>query len=926
MDFIRIEGARTHNLKNISVSIPKGKITVIAGPSGSGKSSLAYDTLYAEGQRRFLEGLSPYVRQFLNIENRPDVDRITGLSPAIAVQQRTRSESAGSTVGTATEILDYLRLLFAKSGTPYCPEHGLRLEATPVSRMAEEILGWPEGTPVLVLSPVREKDLSDTPAFLSRLARLGFQRIRAGGEVLALEDLPPGHPIPAGRRVEIVVDRLKLRTGVRERLSESLELAAALSGGRAFALNFRNGEMLRFSTTFSCPECDYSLKSLEPRLFSTASAAGACPECKGTGSVWRLDPARVIAEELSLEDGAIPGWGRSAPEHFKALENAAAALGVDVGTPWGKLPEKARKSFIDGVPGKEFAGLRAMVEKEIRACPEKDRGTFSQPFRSLCTCPECGGSGLSLAARNVFLESGGQRPSLPELLRTPVSELRAALERLALGGRKGAAAEKILPAVISRLSYLEDVGLGYLTLGRTADSLSGGEAERVRLACEIGSGLSGVLYVLDEPTAGLHPADVSRLFRALEALRDNGNTVVVVEHDEMVIRNADYLIEMGPAAGAFGGEVIAEGTIPEIMGNPSSPTGRFLSSPPGSVMRPNPPEGTKWIRVENARGRNLKGATASFPGGCLTAVSGVSGSGKSTLVNGTLFAAASRKLNGSALSPLPADAIEGLECFDKAVRIDQKPLGRSSRSNPATAMGFFDDIRRIFSETTLAKERGYGPERFSFNVKGGRCEACQGEGTVHVGMQFLPDVTVPCEVCHGTRYNSETLEVRYKGLSIAEVLGLPVSEAAELFSAHPAIRRKLDALISVGLGYLRLGQPAQTLSGGEAQRLKIASELSRPSTGRTLYLLDEPTSGLHFDDIRQLCCTLRKLCSAGNTVIVVEHSLEVIAAADWVVDMGPGGPSGGRVLFEGTPKSLCRCGESLTGKYLRAMLSRRRAS
>lgn len=922
MEKIIIRGAKTHNLKNVNAELPRNRLVVITGPSGSGKSSLAFDTLYAEGQRRYLEGLSPYARQFLNIRNKPDVDSIEGLSPAIAIDQKNRSDNPRSTVGSSTEILDYLRLLYSRVGTPYCPDHHLPLEATPVSIIAERLLAWPEETPVILLSPIPADRRANPKQLLADLARQGFLRVRIGSDIVETEEASPDALADLSLRADIVVDRLKLRKSSRGRLTESLDLASRLSGGRVSAMNHRTREETAFSTNFSCPLCDFSLKKLEPGLFSPQTARGRCPTCGGTGTVPAVSIESIIHPELSLRAGAIPNWGENSPKHFALLEAAANRASVSLDTPWEELSGKDRQFMLQGDPDQpEFPGIESLITEEAETLSKADREKLLGPLLKEKTCPDCKGEKLSREARNVFLTSEGKLFSYPSLLRMPISELEPLLGSLELGETARAVADRILPPILDRLRYLNSVGLAYLTLDRPVTTLSGGESQRIRLACELSSGLSGVMYVLDEPSTGLHPADNEKLLDSLKRLRDAGNSVIVVEHDEDTIRSADYLIDMGPGSGESGGEVIASGTLKEILKDPKSVTGTYLSHPETTVQRNRSRRIGKKLLIKGARGHNLKNVSASIPVGCLTVVSGVSGSGKSSLINGTLYPALAAKLYRASASPLPVDAIEGLEHFDKVICIDQQPLGRTSRSNPATYMGIFQGIREIFAGTALALERGYGADRFSFNVKGGQCEACQGEGILKIGLQFLPDMQVPCDVCGGTRYNQETLEVRYQGKNIAEILDLSVDQAIPVFANHPAILRKLEALEAVGLGYIRLGQSSQTFSGGEAQRVKIAIELAKTDTGRTLYLLDEPTSGLHFREISQLIALLQKICDAGNTVVVIEHDMNVVASADWVIDMGPGGEDGGRILCEGTPEDIAACPESVTGRFLQKKIA-----
>jgi excinuclease ABC subunit A len=976
---ISVRGARTHNLKNIDLDIPRDKLVVITGLSGSGKSSLAFDTLYAEGQRRYVESLSAYARQFLQLMDKPDVDLIEGLSPAISIEQKATSHNPRSTVGTVTEIHDYLRLLFARAGTPHCPEHGQPLAALSVSQMVDAVLAWPEGTRLMVLAPIARGRTGDLGDRFDGLVAQGYVRFRVNGQTLEsheLTELDPAQP----HDVDVVVDRLKVRAtpptatlsadaspadhedaqaylAQRQRLAESFEAALRLADGRALVLNLdetaaasaipSSAERL-FSSKFACPVCSYSLGELEPRLFSFNSPHGACPTCSGLGHTEVFDPARIVAfPSLSLASGAIKGWDRRNGYYFAMIESLAKHYGFDAEAPWEDLPEQARQVLLFGsgdedVPfqyvidsgktaGKKvtkehpFEGILRNFERRYR---ETDSATVREElgrYRATQACPDCQGSRLRREARHVFVGEGDQKRAIYDVSHITLGESLAYFSSLQLSGAKGDIAAKVVHEIRQRLKFLNDVGLNYLSLERSAESLSGGEAQRIRLASQIGSGLTGVMYVLDEPSIGLHQRDNDRLIATLIHLRDLGNTVLVVEHDEDMIRMADHVIDMGPGAGVHGGRVMAQGTAAQVMANPDSLTGQYLSGTKHITVPTERHAPWDWVTVVNASGHNLKGVTAAFPVGLLTCVTGVSGSGKSTLVNDTLYAAVAKHLYRAHEEPAAHEEIQGLEHFDKVINVDQSPIGRTPRSNPATYTGLFTAIRELMAETNTAKERGYGPGRFSFNVAqgrgGGRCEACQGDGVVKVEMHFLPDVYVPCDVCHGKRYNRETLEVQYKGKNIAQVLDMTVAEAGVFFSAVPTIHRKLQTLLDVGLSYVRLGQSATTLSGGEAQRVKLALELSKRDTGRTLYILDEPTTGLHFSDIELLLKVLHQLRDAGNTLVVIEHNLDVIKTADWLIDMGPeGGAGGGMVVATGTPETIAACEASFTGRYLRRYL------
>ena len=939
MDEIRIRGARTHNLKNISIDLPRNRLTVITGLSGSGKSSLAFDTLYAEGQRRYVESLSAYARQFLQLMEKPDVDLIEGLSPAISIEQKATSHNPRSTVGTVTEIHDYLRLLYARAGTPHCPDHPQHaLEAQSVAQMVDHVLALPAETKLMILAPVVSGRKGEQSDLFAELRAQGFVRVRVDGEVMELDAM---QPLEKGRRhdVAVVIDRVKLRPDLRSRLAESFETALTHADGRAIAVEMESGREHLFSARFACPVCSFSLAELEPRLFSFNNPAGACPRCDGLGQVEFFDPVRVVAHpELSLASGAIRGWDRRNQFYFQLLASLASHYGFDIETPWRALPEDLREVVLSGsgrtkiafrymadngrmvLKEHPFEGILPNLERRLRETDSQAVREELSKYRATQRCPACHGSRLRSEARHVLI---GGHP-LHEVAAMPLGAAHAFFAQLALEGARARIAARIVSEITARLRFLIDVGLDYLALDRAADTLSGGEAQRIRLASQIGSGLTGVMYVLDEPSIGLHQRDNDRLLDTLARLRDMGNTVIVVEHDEDAIRSADYVVDMGPGAGEHGGQIVAHGTPAEVIANPDSLTGDYLAGrrtimPPGRRTAPDP---ARMVRIAGATGNNLKAVDASLPVGLLTCVTGVSGSGKSTLINDTLATAAAHHLNRSAGDPEPYAAIEGLEAFDKVIDVDQSPIGRTPRSNPATYTGLLTPIRELFAGVPEARARGYGPGRFSFNVRGGRCEACQGDGLVKVEMHFLPDLYVPCDVCHGTRYNRETLEIRYKGRNIREVLEMTVEEALAFFAPVPAVARKLETLTDVGLGYIRLGQSATTLSGGEAQRIKLALELSKRDTGRTLYILDEPTTGLHFQDIELLLKVLHRLRDHGNTIIVIEHNLDVIKTADWVLDLGPeGGDRGGTLVCCGTPEQIAEHPESHTGRYLRRMLS-----
>lgn len=935
MRYIKVRGARTHNLKNIDVDIPRDELVVITGVSGSGKSSLAFDTLYAEGQRRYVESLSSYARQFLELMGKADVDLIEGLTPSIAIEQKVSNRNPRSTVGTSTEINDYLRLLFARAGVPVCPRHGHELRLQNISEMADAVLGIPAETRILVLAPIFRTPQPIPRELLADLQHKGYMRIRIDDAVLLIEDAED-MDLTQPHRLDLVVDRFRVRPDARQRIVEAFEQALAQGKGIASVLNLETGEKRDFSNLYACPECGYTVPELEPKMFSFNNPSGSCPDCHGMGLLEQFDPQRIVAfPDLSLASGAIEGWDSKNKYNFSQITDLSRALGFDAGTPWNELPEKVRniilygseESFSFGYEGAKgqviyrdhpFEGIIRASERRYGTTENEGVREKLQAWRSVGVCPTCRGQRLGEVARNVFIGTGADRKSISELSNLPLSELDAYFSRLQIEGNKKEIGQTLIHEIRSRLKFLIDVGVSYLTLDRRADTLSGGEAQRIRLAGQIGSGLSGVMYVLDEPSIGLHQVDNDRLIRTLQALRDLGNTVIVVEHDEDTIRAADYVLDLGPEAGTHGGKIIAMGTPKEICADPESLTGAYLSGQ-RQVFCPQKkkePDG-RYMRLKGACGHNLKNVTLEVPVGLMVAITGVSGSGKSTLINETLYPIAARQLNRANTFPLPYDAIEGLEYFDKVLNVDQSPIGRTPRSNPATYTGVFSAIRELFAEVPLAKERGYGAGRFSFNVKGGRCEACEGEGLVKVEMNFLPDVYVPCDVCRGSRYNRETLDVLYKGFNIAQILSLTVENAYEVFKAVPTISRKLKTLIDVGLGYVQLGQSATTLSGGESQRMKLAQELSKRSTGKTLYILDEPTTGLHFKDVDQLLQVLVKIRDAGNTLVIIEHNLDVVRAADWIIDMGPsGGSEGGRIVAEGTPEDISRSPSSETGKYL----------
>ncbi|AOW15300.1 excinuclease ABC subunit A [Hydrogenophaga crassostreae] len=1019
---LSVRGARTHNLKNIDLDIPKHALVVITGLSGSGKSSLAFDTLYAEGQRRYVESLSAYARQFLQLMDKPDVDLIEGLSPAIAIEQKATSHNPRSTVGTVTEIHDYLRLLYARAGTPHCPDHDLPLAAQSVAQMVDTVLAMPEGTKLLIVAPVAREKKGEFLDLFADMQAQGYVRFRLNGEVVEAENLPALKKTEK-HNIDVVVDRIKVRAHdeaeedsdvaappqdgaapsggndprsggargpnasnpLRQRLAESFEAALRLAEGRALTVDMDTGAEQGFSAKFSCPLCSHSVGELEPRLFSFNSPMGACPSCDGLGHTEVFDPARVVAfPSLSLASGAIKGWDRRNGYYFAMIESLAAHYKFDAEGPWEALPEAVQQALLYGSgeedikfsyalesgerAGKKinkkhpFEGIIRNFERRYRETDSAHVREELARYRATQSCPDCHGTRLRKEARHVFVGEGEQRQPIYKISHITLGESLAYFSKLHLSGAKGDIAARVINEIRQRLKFLNDVGLNYLSLDRSADTLSGGEAQRIRLASQIGSGLTGVMYVLDEPSIGLHQRDNDRLIATLQHLRDLGNTVLVVEHDEDMIRCADHVIDMGPGAGVHGGHVMAQGTCAEVMATAGSLTGEYLSgareiavpkkrtpwlpvvktkayvAPAKARFAPSPAAERRAareaahmatlgelqeIRVVGASGHNLKNVSVAFPVGLLTCVTGVSGSGKSTLVNDTLYAAVARTLYRSHDEPAAHDAIEGIEHFDKVINVDQSPIGRTPRSNPATYTGLFTGIRELMAEVPASRERGYGPGRFSFNVAGGRCEACQGDGVVKVEMHFLPDVYVPCEVCNGQRYNRETLDVQYKGKNIAQILNMTVEQAYAFFGAVPTLHRKLQTLMDVGLTYIQLGQSATTLSGGEAQRVKLALELSKRDTGRTLYILDEPTTGLHFADIELLLKVLHQLRDAGNTIVVIEHNLDVIKTADWLIDMGPeGGAGGGTVVGQGTPEDLAANEASHTGKYLARLLNR----
>ncbi|MCD9494780.1 excinuclease ABC subunit UvrA [Photobacterium carnosum] len=941
MDYIEVQGARTHNLKNINISIPRDKLVVITGLSGSGKSSLAFDTLYAEGQRRYVESLSAYARQFLSLMEKPDVDHIEGLSPAISIEQKSTSHNPRSTVGTITEIYDYLRLLYARVGEPRCPTHNVPLAAQTVSQMVDQVLAMDEGSKLMLLAPIVKERKGEHVKTLANLAAQGYIRARIDGEVCDLSD-PPTLELQKKHTIEVVVDRLKVRDDLQLRLAESFETALELSGGTVIIAPMIAGEAPEqvFSANFACPHCGYSMQELEPRLFSFNNPAGACGTCDGLGVQQYFDPDRVVQnDQLSLAGGAIRGWDKRNFYYFQMLKSLAEHFKFDVEAPFNTLPKKIQTLILSGsgttdiefkyindrgditVRRHPFEGILNNMERRYHETESNSVREELAKFVSKKPCSSCHGSRLRQEARHVFIGE----TNLPHICDMSINDAFTFFDQLKLTGQRAQIAAKILKEINQRLSFLINVGLNYLSISRSADTLSGGEAQRIRLASQIGAGLMGVMYVLDEPSIGLHQRDNERLLKTLIHLRDLGNTVIVVEHDEDAIRAADYVIDIGPGAGVHGGEIIAEGTIKDILKSKKSLTGQYLSGKKSIAIPaqrvPFDPE--KTVKLLGASGNNLKDVNVEIPVGLFTCITGVSGSGKSTLINDTFFKIAHQRLNGATTgTPAPYKEIQDLEHFDKVIDIDQSPIGRTPRSNPATYTGIFTPIRELFAGTQESRSRGYKPGRFSFNVRGGRCEACQGDGVIKVEMHFLPDVYVPCDACKGKRYNRETLEVRYKGKSIDEVLQLTVEDAHQFFEPVPAIARKLKTLIDVGLSYIRLGQAATTLSGGEAQRVKLAKELSKRDTGQTLYILDEPTTGLHFHDIQQLLTVLHKLRDRGNTIVVIEHNLDVIKTADWVIDLGPeGGNGGGEIIAIGTPEDVAKVKGSHTARFLKPLLS-----
>jgi excinuclease ABC subunit A len=938
MEFIKIRGARTHNLKNISLDLPRNKLIVITGLSGSGKSSLAFDTLYAEGQRRYVESLSAYARQFLARMDKPDVDLIEGLSPAISIEQKATSHNPRSTVGTVTEIHDYLRLLYARAGDPECPEHNIKLEAQTVSQMVDSVLNLPEDTKLMILAPVVANRKGEQLDLFDELKAQGFVRLRIDGKIYEIDALPQLAKTTK-HMVDVVVDRIKVKEDMKQRIAESLETALRLADGKVIVFEMDSEKEHLFSAKFSCPVCDYSLAELEPRLFSFNNPMGACPKCDGLGNISFFDPKRVVAfPTLSLASGAIKGWDKRNQFYFQMLASLAAHYNFDLETAFEELPLHIQDVLLNG-SGKEqiafkylnergtffgkthtFEGILNNLQRRYR---ESDSSAVREELAKYLNnqaCPDCAGTRLRIEARHVKV--GGQ--NIHDVCRVPLKQALTFFETLKLQGAKLAIADKIVTEIQNRLKFLTNVGLEYLSLSRSAETLSGGEAQRIRLASQIGSGLTGVMYVLDEPSIGLHQRDNDRLLETLKRLRDIGNTVIVVEHDHDAILMADYVVDIGPGAGEHGGQIVAEGTPAEIQANPKSLTGQYLSGKKQIEYKKSRTKAdpARWLKLTNATGNNLRDVSVEIPVGLLTCITGVSGSGKSTLINDTLYRVVAQHLYGSHTEPAPFGEVDGLAFFDKVVDVDQSPIGRTPRSNPATYTGLFTPIRDLFAAVPESRARGYGPGRYSFNVKGGRCEACQGDGVIRVEMHFLPDVYVPCDVCKGQRYNRETLEIHFKGKNIREVLEMTVETAHAFFSAQPVISRKLKTLLDVGLGYITLGQSATTLSGGEAQRVKLSLELSKRDTGRTLYILDEPTTGLHFADIQLLLDVIHRLRDAGNTIVIIEHNLDVIKTADWLIDMGPeGGDGGGLIIAKGTPEQVSDNAKSYTGQYLKAILS-----
>jgi excinuclease ABC subunit A len=952
---IKIRGARTHNLKNINLDIPREKLVVLTGLSGSGKSSLAFDTLYAEGQRRYVESLSAYARQFLQLMEKPDVDVIEGLSPAISIEQKATSHNPRSTVGTVTEIHDYLRLLFARAGTPHCPEHNLALAAQSVSQMVDTVMALPPETKLMILAPVVSERKGEFVDLFQDLQAQGFVRfrVRSGGgttntakaEIFEVDQLPKLKKTDK-HSIEVVVDRIKVRPDIQQRLAESFETALRLADGKAMIVDMDTGVDTIFSSKFACPICSYSLQELEPRLFSFNNPMGACPSCDGLGHISFFDPKRIVAHpDLSLASGAIKGWDRRNQFYFKLLQTLAKHAGFDIEKPFENLPKKAQDLVLMGsgdtniafeylnergklsVRQHPFEGIVANFERRYRETESMAVREELSRYQNVRSCPDCNGTRLRREARFVKVGDGKQSRGIFEISALPLKEAKEYFETLQLKGAKREIADKIVKEISSRLTFLNDVGLDYLSLERSADTLSGGEAQRIRLASQIGSGLTGVMYVLDEPSIGLHQRDNDRLIGTLKHLRDLGNSVLVVEHDEDMIRASDHVIDIGPGAGVHGGRVVAQGTPAEVEANLNSLTGAYLAGRERiEVPEKRIPVSDRFLKIIGATGNNLQSVTAEIPVGLLTCVTGVSGSGKSTLINDTLHHAVAHHIYKSNAEPAPHKAIEGLEHFDKVISVDQSPIGRTPRSNPATYTGLFTPIRELFAGVPASRERGYEAGRFSFNVKGGRCETCEGDGVLKVEMHFLPDVYVPCDVCHGKRYNRETLDIRYKGKNIHEVLAMTIEQAHEFFEAVPVVKRKLKTLLDVGLGYVKLGQSATTLSGGEAQRVKLSLELSKRDTGRTLYILDEPTTGLHFHDIQLLLTVIHTLKKQGNTIVIIEHNLDVIKTADWIIDLGPkGGAGGGLIIATGTPEDVAKNPDSFTGHYLAPLLKTRPA-
>lgn len=939
MNEILIRGARTHNLKNVDLTLPRDKLIVITGLSGSGKSSLAFDTLYAEGQRRYVESLSAYARQFLSMMEKPDVDTIEGLSPAISIEQKSTSHNPRSTVGTITEIYDYLRLLYARAGVPHCPTHGAPLEAQTVSQMVDQVMALPEGSKLMLLAPLIRERKGEHLAVLDTLRAQGFVRARIDNVLYELDDVPALDK-QKKHSIEVVIDRFKVRADMQQRLAESFETAINLTDGLALIASMDDDQAtdMVFSARFACPHCGYSISELEPKLFSFNNPVGACPSCDGLGVKQFFDIKRLVNPELTLGEGAIRGWDRRNAYYFQMLRSLANHYHFDLDTPFGQLNDTVQQLILHGT-GEEsinflylndrgdtvkrshpFEGIVPNLERRYHETESNSVREDLAKYLSTQACPSCKGSRLQEAARNVWV---GEK-TLPEITRMPVGDACEYFGQLTLPGRRGEIADKILKEICARLQFLVNVGLDYLTLDRSADTLSGGEAQRIRLASQIGAGLVGVMYVLDEPSIGLHQRDNERLLETLIHLRNLGNTVIVVEHDEDAIRLADYVVDIGPGAGVHGGNIVAEGTPQQVMDNPQSLTGQYLSGKK-QITYPEqrtPVDPKKLLKLSGASGNNLQNVDLEIPVGLLTCITGVSGSGKSTLINNTLYPITATALNGATtLEVAPYAEFTGLELLDKVVDIDQSPIGRTPRSNPATYTGIFTPVRELFAGVPESRARGYTPGRFSFNVKGGRCEACQGDGVIKVEMHFLPDIYVPCDVCKGKRYNRETLDIRYKGKTIDEVLNMTIEEAREFFDAVPALARKLQTLIDVGLSYIRLGQSATTLSGGEAQRVKLSRELSKRDTGKTLYILDEPTTGLHFADIQQLLDVLHRLRDRGNTVVVIEHNLDVIKTADWLVDLGPeGGFRGGQIIATGTPETVAANPASHTGRFLKPLL------